>query len=87
MTEIVKSYNEQAKAYDDFTKKLVPDYEVFHDLLLDFLVQVTNLVDIGCGTGNISLRLLDSNPALQLTAAESHHKRLPGPLAEKPARI
>ncbi len=76
MAEVTKSYNEQAQAYDDFIRKLVPDYEVFHELLPKYLGQVTTAFDVGCGTGNTSLRLLESNPNLKLTCLDTSPQML-----------
>lgn len=71
MTEVAKSYNEQAQAYDDFIRKLVPDYDVFHELLTTFLGQTVTVLDVGCGTGNSSLCLLLSKPDIKLTCLDS----------------
>jgi len=76
MTEVAKSYNEQAQAYDGFIRKLVPDYTDFHNLLTDFLGQAVAVLDIGCGTGNTSLRLLESNPDLKLTCLDTSSQML-----------
>lgn len=76
MTEIAKSYDDQAQAYDDFIRKLVPDYEVFHELMGKFLGQVSTVFDVGCGTGNSSLRLLEINPELKLTCLDTSSQML-----------
>ena len=76
MTEIAKSYNDQAQAYDDFIRKLVPDYEVFHELLTKHLGQVASVFDVGCGTGNTSLRLLENNPDIRLTCLDTSAQML-----------
>jgi tRNA (cmo5U34)-methyltransferase len=76
MTEIAKSYNDQAQAYDDFIRKLVPDYEVFHELLTKHLGQVASVFDVGCGTGNTSLRLLENNPDIKLTCLDTSAQML-----------
>ncbi len=76
MTEITKSYNEQAQDYDNFIRKLVPDYEVFHDVLVSFLNKPSTVLDIGCGTGNSSACLKNNNPNVKLTCLDTSPQML-----------
>lgn len=76
MKDISASYNEQAQAYDDFIRKLIPDYAVFHDLIVTFLPHAKKILDIGCGTGNTSQRLLNDNPKLNLMCLDTSPQML-----------
>jgi tRNA (cmo5U34)-methyltransferase len=76
MSGVTKSYDAQAQAYDDFIRKLVPDYSLFHDLMVKFLPKPTTVLDIGCGTGNTSMSLMENNPSLHLTCLDTSSKML-----------
>lgn len=76
MADVSMSYDEQAKAYDDFIRKLVPDYAEFHELLAIFFPKAKTVLDVGCGTGNTSLTLLKNNPELQLTCLDTSSQML-----------
>ncbi|WP_321394255.1 methyltransferase [uncultured Desulfuromusa sp.] len=76
MTNVTKSYDRQAENYDEFIKKLVPDYEVFQNLLPNFIGAAAKVLDIGCGTGNTALKLRQQNPSLQLTCLDTSPQML-----------
>lgn len=55
MTDVSKSYNEQAAHYDSVIEKLVPDYAVFNQLITKVIGCPKSILDIECGTGNTAL--------------------------------
>lgn len=71
MTDVSKSYNEQAAMYDTVIGKLVPDYEIFNTLISEVIGCPKTILDVGCGTGNTLLRLKERHPSAKLTGLDT----------------
>ena len=64
MSNISKSYNEQAAHYDSVIERLVPDYAVFNAPVAQVTGVPKTILDVGRGAGNTARILLD-RPRLQ----------------------
>jgi ubiquinone/menaquinone biosynthesis C-methylase UbiE len=62
----------KADEYDDFIRRVVPRYDEMTDRLLDTLPPAPRrILELGCGTGNVSLRLLAAAPDAALTLVDA----------------
>jgi tRNA (cmo5U34)-methyltransferase len=62
----------KAAEYDDFIRRVVPRYDEMIDRLLDTLPAAPQrILELGCGTGNVSVRLLGAAPAATLTLVDA----------------
>jgi tRNA (cmo5U34)-methyltransferase len=62
----------KAAEYDDFIRRVVPRYDEMIDRLLDTLPAAPQrILELGCGTGNVSLRLQHAAPAATLTLVDA----------------
>jgi SAM-dependent methyltransferase len=74
MEEVRANFASGSTGYDDRIKKIIPRY----DEMLDALVSCVRpprdrrlrIIDIGCGTGAVSARLLHSHPDIELTCLD-----------------
>lgn len=65
-----EAYNKQADDYDRFIVKLIPDYLRFNALIPRLAAKPGTVLDIGCGTGNTSARILEAYPKAKLTCID-----------------
>ena len=54
MSDINSDYESQAADYDSFIRKLIPGYDFFMTITPVLVGSPATLLDLGCGTGNIS---------------------------------
>ena len=65
-------FGAMADSYDDFIRRAVPRYEEMSARLVDYLpATATRILELGCGTGNLSLRLAARYPHAQLTLVDA----------------
>ncbi len=71
MSDLQKSFNERAPIYDKWVHGICPHYEEALDALSNALVPSASFVlELGCGTGILSLRMLRKYPKAQLTVVD-----------------
>jgi tRNA (cmo5U34)-methyltransferase len=74
MAEIRSTFSAGANRYDVWIRKVIPRYEEMLDVLVSCIPANRNdkirAIDIGCGTGALSLKLLDSYPRMELTCLD-----------------
>ena len=71
MSELKKSFDERALQYDQWIYKICPFYEEGFDALINVLPERANfLLELGCGTGNLSLRLMKKYPKANFTVVD-----------------
>jgi len=59
-------------SYDSFIRRAVPRYEEMSERLVDYLPPgATRILELGCGTGNLSLRLAERYPDACLTLVDA----------------
>ena len=65
--ETVSCYDKHAQAYDLYQSKVVPGYMEMIELVAEaahrYLPREPRIIDLGCGTGNASIRPLRRSPA------------------------
>jgi tRNA (cmo5U34)-methyltransferase len=62
----------RAAEYNDLIRRVVPDYELQLDRLFAYLPDhAERIVELGCGTGNVSLRLAGRWPDARLTLVDA----------------
>jgi tRNA (cmo5U34)-methyltransferase len=62
----------KAAEYDGFIRRVVPRYDEMADRLLETLPpSPRHVLELGCGTGNVSLRLLAAAPGAALTLVDA----------------
>ena len=60
------------ESYDSLILRAVPRYQEMTDRLVEYLPpQSTRILELGCGTGNLSLRLAAAFPDAQLTLVDA----------------
>lgn len=65
-------FGAMAASYDDFIRRAVPRYEEMSTRLVDYLpATARRVLELGCGTGNLSLRLADRWPGAHLTVVDA----------------
>jgi tRNA (cmo5U34)-methyltransferase len=75
--DAVHFWSARARLYDTFIRRVVPGY----DTLLERLVEAVpgdarSVLELGCGNGNLSLRLLEQAPAAELTLLDASAEML-----------
>lgn len=74
MSEIRDNFSRSTWEYDAWIRKVIPRYEEMMDVLLSCLSIEreggARVIDLGCGTGNLSQRLLDRHPNVDLTCLD-----------------
>jgi ubiquinone/menaquinone biosynthesis C-methylase UbiE len=64
-------FGSMAESYDSLIRRAVPRYDEMTSRLLDFLPrQPRNVLELGCGTGNLSLLLARKFPAARFTLVD-----------------
>jgi tRNA (cmo5U34)-methyltransferase len=65
-------FGAMAASYDDFIRRGVPCYDLMSDRLVDYLPPTaTRVLELGCGTGNLSLRLAARYQGAHLTLVDA----------------
>jgi tRNA (cmo5U34)-methyltransferase len=65
-------FGSMSASYDDFIRRAVPRYEEMSERLVDYLPTTADRVlELGCGTGNLSLRLAARYPDATLTLVDA----------------
>jgi len=73
---IEESYNQQAKDYDGFIRKLVPGYDFFMGITPVLLNNPKNVLDIGCGTGNSAAAIKRLHPDTAINCVDPSEEML-----------
>ncbi len=70
-------FGSMAESYDSLIHRAVPRYDEMTARLLDYLPGITQRVlELGCGTGNLSLRLAESLPLAALTLVDGSQEMI-----------
>jgi tRNA (cmo5U34)-methyltransferase len=65
-------FGSMVEAYDSLIRRAVPRYEEMTARLLDYLPpRATRVLELGCGTGNLSLALAARYPAAEITFVDA----------------
>ena len=65
-------FGAQADGYDSLIRRCVPRYDEMIDRLVTYLPDgPVRIVELGCGTGNLTLRLLERYPSARLTIVDA----------------
>jgi tRNA (cmo5U34)-methyltransferase len=65
-------FGAMADSYDALIERAVPRYREMTDRLTEYLPRsATRILDLGCGTGNLTLRLAANHPAAAITAVDA----------------
>lgn len=74
MAAIRSTFSAQSREYDAQVARIIPRYEEMLDVLVSCVSplqgQRIRAIDLGCGTGAVSRRLLDSCPGMELTCLD-----------------
>jgi tRNA (cmo5U34)-methyltransferase len=74
MAEIKSNFSEKSREYDARVTKIIPRYEEMLGVLVSCTAQQkgrkVRAIDIGCGTGAVSRKLLESHPDVELTCLD-----------------
>ncbi|MBU1862442.1 MAG: class I SAM-dependent methyltransferase [Candidatus Omnitrophica bacterium] len=77
MADLRKDFDERAEVYDKWIACLCPFYDEAMNALLHVLPkQVIFILELGCGTGNLSVRLLQKYSKANLTVVDVSPKML-----------
>lgn len=66
-------YNDLADSYNDIIYRCAPRYEEMQQTMLEYIpsdLEPRQILDLGCGTGNLTLRVLEMFPEAQITALD-----------------
>ena len=66
-------YDDLADSYNDIIYRCAPRYEEMHQTMLEYIpsdLEPRQILDLGCGTGNLTLRVLEMFPETQVTALD-----------------
>jgi tRNA (cmo5U34)-methyltransferase len=78
----VSCYDRHARDYDLYQFAVVPGYQEMFDLVAEacrrYLPQDAKLIDLGCGTGNARIYLIDGSGAMVKVAEEKISRAYPG---------
>jgi ubiquinone/menaquinone biosynthesis C-methylase UbiE len=78
MQETASQYfGAMVQEYDSLIRRAVPRYDEMLDRLIDYLPPAVNrVVELGCGTGNLSLRLASRYPQAEFTFVDASAEML-----------
>lgn len=72
--EIRSNFAKGASDYDAWIRKVIPDYDEMLDVTASFAARngraIRRAIDIGCGTGALSVKLIESHPGMELTCMD-----------------
>ena len=66
-------YDDLASSYNDIMYRCAPRYEEMQTTLVDYVPKdlcPLRILDLGCGTGNLTLRILDAFPTASVVALD-----------------
>src|SRR5262245_47531924 len=64
-------FGAMVRSYDSLIRRAVPRYDEMTQRLLEYLPPTANhVIELGCGTGNLSLRLAQRYPSARLTLVD-----------------
>jgi tRNA (cmo5U34)-methyltransferase len=76
----VSCYDRHAKAYDLYQSAVVPGYQEMLDLVAEacrrYLPEEGKLIDLGCGTGNAALAVLQKIPSARIYLLDGSEKMM-----------
>ena len=65
-------FGAMVESYDSLIRRAVPRYEEMTQRLIDYLpTNVNRILELGCGTGNLTLRLADRFPHAAITTVDA----------------
>lgn len=74
MKKVKDHFEEEAEVFDELIRTLIPSYEDMVDSMVLALPfhqkERINILDLGCGTGNISLKLKERFPNARITCVD-----------------
>lgn len=71
MSDLRNSFNERAHQYDEWIKGICPYYDDALNALIGVLPERAHFIlELGCGTGNVSMRVFEKYPQAQLTVVD-----------------
>ena len=74
MAEIRSNFSQGSRDYDARVRKVVPRYEEMLDVMISCIIprkgHQIRAIDLGCGTGAVSKRLVDAFPETELTCLD-----------------
>lgn len=77
---IKKHFEEEAQEYDAIIQKLIPYYEQMVNALVSVIPfskdDTFNMIDLGCGTGTVSMAVKDRFPHVKITCIDIADKML-----------
>ncbi|MDR2425790.1 MAG: methyltransferase domain-containing protein [Endomicrobium sp.] len=80
MENVKKHFEEEAKEYDKIITNLIPYYREMTDTLIDVLPfekqKNIKVLDLGCGTGTISKKVLEKFPNAELLCVDISEKMI-----------
>lgn len=73
-------FNEVAAEFDSLMAKIIPDYQLFQQTLIDVLPYAAaerfRVIDLGCGTGNIGKLIADRFPNAEIVCVDFSEEML-----------
>jgi len=71
-TSAAQFFGAMVESYDSLIRRAVPRYDEMIDRLVEHLpLGAARVLELGCGTGNLTLRLLESLPAARITTVDA----------------
>ncbi|WP_304125073.1 trans-aconitate 2-methyltransferase [Methanosphaera cuniculi] len=78
MSDLKTHFNQASEDFDTLVEKTIPKYNEMIDALVNSIPEKENLriLDLGCGTGNITLQVLERFPDAKVTCLDISDKML-----------
>lgn len=78
MSDLKTHFNQASEEFDTLVEKTIPKYNEMIEALVNSIPEKENLriLDLGCGTGNISLQVLERFPDAKITCLDISDKML-----------
>ena len=78
--QVDEKFNEVAAEFDTLMAKIIPDYQLFQQTLVDVLPYESEtkfrVIDLGCGTGNIGKLIADKFPNAEIICVDFSEEML-----------